>query len=152
VPEHGLLTNDEVQNERVLPGATVVETPSWDASHTTVLVAVQSPRIREGLVAILGALDGFQVVAEASSDEEAVELARTYRPRLALVDQELSDDCSWWTIQALQSEGLVQVVVALGRHCDGLTAQLAGAQAYVQMGTAPRDLVQALEIACADGQ
>jgi DNA-binding NarL/FixJ family response regulator len=150
VPRHGLLTEDDAQNERVLPGATIVETPSSEASHTTVLVAVQSECVREGLVAILGALDGFQVVAEASSDVEALDLARTYRPRLALVDQELSDDCSWWTIQALQHEGLAQVVVALGRHCDGLTAQLAGAHAYVQIGTAPRDLVQALETACRD--
>jgi DNA-binding NarL/FixJ family response regulator len=136
------------QNGRVLPGATIVEPASTDASQTTVLVAVQSPRVREALVAMLGALDGFQVVAEAETGEQALELARAYRPRLALVDQELSGYGGWWTIHTLQTERLAKVIVALGRRGDGLTAQLAGAQAYVQMGTAPRDLLHALVSAC----
>ncbi|HYW89700.1 MAG TPA: response regulator [Chloroflexota bacterium] len=111
---------------------------------TTVLVAVQSPQVREGLVAMLGALDAFEVVAEACSDEQAIELARQMRPQLALIDQELSGHGGWWTINALQREQLADVIVALGRRGEGLFAQLAGAQAYVQMGCAPRELLSAV--------
>ena len=32
------------------------------------LVAVRSPQVREGLAAMIGALDGFRVVAEAASE------------------------------------------------------------------------------------
>jgi DNA-binding NarL/FixJ family response regulator len=109
-----------------------------------VLVAVQSPQVREGLVAMLGALDAFEVVAEASNDEQAIELARQMRPQLALIDQELSGHGGWWTINALQRERLADVIVALGRRGEGLFAQLAGAQAYVQMGCAPRELLSAV--------
>jgi two-component system, NarL family, invasion response regulator UvrY len=108
---------------------------------------VQSPEVREGLVAMLGALDGFQVVGEADSYDEVVEFARRLRPQLALIDQDLSGHGGWWAIQALRTEELVDVIVALGRRADGLLAQLAGAHAYVQIGCAPRDLLSVLELA-----
>ena len=96
---------------------------------------------------MLGAVDGFQVVGEASTGEQALELARRFRPHLALVDQELAGLGGWWTINALQTERLAQVVVALGWRGDGVLAQVAGAQAYVQMGTAPRELLSSVEAA-----
>jgi response regulator NasT len=118
-------------------------------SATTVLVAVASAQVREALVAILGTLDGFRVVAEADSDEGAIEAARSHRPRLALVEPELSGSGGWWAIQQIQAERLADVVVALGRRADGVLARLCGAQSYVQIGTAPRELLNALEAAMA---
>jgi DNA-binding NarL/FixJ family response regulator len=119
--------------------------------ETTVLVAVDSARVREALVAMLGALDGFRVVAEAANDVAAVEAARTHRPHLALVDTELSGWAGWWAIQCMQAERLVPVVVALGRRANGLLARHVGARIYVQMGTSPRDLLSALQAAVANG-
>jgi DNA-binding NarL/FixJ family response regulator len=124
------------------------ETSALPASrpNTTVLVAVQSAQVREALVAMLGALDRFTLVAEADNDEAAVEAARSLCPDLALIEPELSDCGGWWAIKQIQAEHLAGVVVALGRRpdCGGL-AQLVGAQTYVQLGTSPRDLLQALE-------
>jgi DNA-binding NarL/FixJ family response regulator len=128
-------------------GHAVVQEPG-DAQPTTVLVAVQSATVREGLVAMLGALEGFQVVAEADCSDQALELARNWRPQLAVVDQEL--DCQCWTIRVMQDEGLASVIVAIGRRAESLTAELAGAQAYVQVGTAPRELLGALQAALRD--
>ena len=71
------------------------------ASTTTVLVAVESNQVREGLVAMLGAVDGFKVVAEAATDEAAVEAARTHRPFLALVELELSGCGGFWAIRQI---------------------------------------------------
>ena len=116
---------------------------------TTVLVAVESAQVREALVAMLGALDGFRVVAEADTDEAAIEAARAQRPQLALVEPELSGCGGWWVIQQIRAEHLASVVVALGRRADGALAQIVGAQSYVQMGTSPRDLLCALEAAIA---
>ena len=116
---------------------------------TTVLVAVGAPQVREALVAMLGALDGFRVVAEADSDEAAVEAARCQRPRLALIDAELSNCGGWWAIQQIKQEGLAGVVVALGRRAEAGLAQMVGAQSYIQMGISPRDLLSALQAAIA---
>src|SRR3712207_2253717 len=89
------------------------------STETTVLVAVESACVREALVAILSALDGFQVVAEAASGEEAVELARQVRPHLVVIDQELSDSGPW-AIQCMQREQLARRIIALGRNYDGV--------------------------------
>jgi DNA-binding NarL/FixJ family response regulator len=123
--------------------------PGREGLETTVLVAVQSAHVREALVAMLGAIDGFRIVAEADNDEAAIDAARRQRPRLALVEPELSDCRGWWAIQQIRAERLAGVIVALGRRADARLAQLVGAQSYVQMGVAPRDLLSALEAAIA---
>ncbi|HEX8966360.1 MAG TPA: hypothetical protein VF937_00675 [Chloroflexota bacterium] len=120
-----------------------------EAPETTVLVAVESANVREALVAMLGTLDGFRVVAEADTDDAALDAARRQRPHLALIEPELSGCGGWWAIQQMQSEHLAEVVVALGRRANGALAQLAGAQCYVQMGASPRDLLSALQAAMA---
>jgi DNA-binding NarL/FixJ family response regulator len=143
-----------IQNSKVKPANGALHStsplPAGEKRETTVLVAVESAQVREALVAMLGALDGFRVVAEAANDEAAVEVARTQRPHLALVDTELSGCGGWWAIQQMQAESLVQVVVALGRRADGVLAQHIGAHIYVQMGTSPRDLLSALQAAVAN--
>jgi DNA-binding NarL/FixJ family response regulator len=125
------------------------DAPARGQAATTVLVAVESAQVREALVAMLGALDGFQVVAEADTDHATLDAARRQRPHLALVEPELSNCVGWWVIQQIRAEHLAGVVVALGRRADGGCAQIVGAQSYVQMGTSPRDLLKALEAAIA---
>jgi two-component system, NarL family, invasion response regulator UvrY len=117
------------------------------ASKTTVLVAVESAQVREALVAMLGALDRFRVVAEVDNADEAVEAARSQLPNLALIEPELSGCGGWWAIKEIEAERLAGVVVALGRRADCGQAQLVGARTYVQMGTSPRELLDALEAA-----
>jgi DNA-binding NarL/FixJ family response regulator len=115
-----------------------------------VLVAVRSPRMREALVALIGSLDGFAVVAEASSDEQALDLARRHRPHLALVDQELPGCDGDWAIQRLQRDHLAGAVVAIGRRADGSRrARAVGACAYVQVGAPPAEILRALASALA---
>jgi DNA-binding NarL/FixJ family response regulator len=96
---------------------------------------------------MLGAVDGFRVVAEAATDTDAVELARVHRPYLALVELELSGCGGFWAIRHIESEQLASVVVALGRRAHFSLADLVGAQSYIQMGTSPRDLLSTVEAA-----
>src|ERR1051326_8764876 len=56
--------------------AKVAELSAREAPETTVLVAVGSATVREALVAMLGAIDGFRVVCEADSADAALECAR----------------------------------------------------------------------------
>jgi DNA-binding NarL/FixJ family response regulator len=118
-----------------------------EGPQDTVLVAVESDQVREALVAMLGANDHFRVVAETDSADAALEAARRQRPRLVLIDPEVSNCGGWWVIQQIRLERLACVVVALGRHANGTLAHIAGAHTYVQMGTPPRDLLSAIEAA-----
>jgi DNA-binding NarL/FixJ family response regulator len=120
-----------------------------EGPETTVLIAVESAQVREALVAMLGAIDGFRVVAEAATHEAAMEAARRQRPRLALIEPEMSNCGGWWVIQQIRAEQLACVVVALGQRAEGTLAQLVGAQSYVQIGISPRDLLSTLEAAMA---
>jgi DNA-binding NarL/FixJ family response regulator len=129
--------------------AKVSELSAREAPETTVLVAVGSPKVREALVAMLGAIEGFRVVSEADSADAAIEAARRQRPRLALIEPELSNCGGWWVIQQIRTEQLACVVVALGQRADGTLAQMVGAQSYVQIGVSPRDLLSTLEAAIA---
>jgi DNA-binding NarL/FixJ family response regulator len=115
--------------------------------RTTVLVAVGSAQVREALVAMLGTLERFRIVAEVDNADAAVEIARIERPNLAVVEPELSGCGGWWAIKQMQVERVADVVVALGRRADGALAQLVGARTYVQMGASPRDVLDAVETA-----
>ena len=125
------------------------ELQARETPETTVLVAIASATVREALVAMLGAIGGFHVVCETDSAEAALECARRQRPRLALIEPELSNCGGWWAIQQIRAEQLACVVVGLGKRADGTVAQMAGAQSYVQIGTSPRDLLSTLEAAVA---
>jgi DNA-binding NarL/FixJ family response regulator len=117
-----------------------------------VLVAVQSAAVREALVAMLGANDGLEIVGEAATDEQGLELARELRPHLALIEQEISGCCGWWLIRSIHHERLAQVVVALGLRGDDSAAMQAGADAYIQVGTSPREVLRAVELALASAR
>jgi DNA-binding NarL/FixJ family response regulator len=123
-------------------------TPS-SVESTTVMVAVESAQVREALVAMLGALDGFQVVAETANGDQALEMARVTRPQLVLIDQGLSGHCGPWVIQCMRREQVAGVIVAIGRGADGSQARLAGACDYIQIGCPPRDVVSAVRQAIA---
>lgn len=125
------------------------ELSAREGPETTVLIAVASAKVREALVAMLGAIEGFRVVCEVDTADAAIEGARRQRPRLALIEPELSDCGGWWVIQQIRADKLACVVVALGTRAHAALAELAGAQGYVQMGSSPRDLLDALEAAIA---
>jgi DNA-binding NarL/FixJ family response regulator len=114
-----------------------------------VLVAVSSQQVREALVAMIGALEGFRVVAEATSADQALHLARTLLPALAVVDEDFVDCGSSWTIQRLCEERLAEAVVAIGWRANGAyRARAAGADLYLEMGGSPDDVLHALRNAC----
>ena len=101
--------------------------------------------MREALAALIGSLDGFAVIGEVGCDEQALDLARRSRPRLAIIDQELPGCQYERTVERLQDEGLVDAVIAIGLRADGgMRARAAGARAYVQVGAAPADIQRAL--------
>jgi chemotaxis response regulator CheB len=59
------------------------------SATVSVLVADDSPIFRAAAVAVVEATPGFEVVATCGSGSQAVEIAASLRPELALLDQNM---------------------------------------------------------------
>jgi DNA-binding NarL/FixJ family response regulator len=104
--------------------------------------------VRQGLVALLGRREGFQVVAEAGTAAEAVDLARRYEPEVVVMDVRLPDASGIEACREIRAELPQTRVVILTSYPDEdavLSAIVAGASGYLLKQTRARDLVAAIE-------
>jgi DNA-binding NarL/FixJ family response regulator len=104
--------------------------------------------VRQGLVALLQRRPGFQVVAEAGSVAEAVEMARRHEPDLVVLDVRLPDGSGIEACREIRAELPATRVVMLTSFPDEeavLSAIVAGASGYLLKQIRARDLVVALE-------
>ena len=107
---------------------------------TRVLIADDHPLFRVGLAYALRAR-GFDVVAEAENGRHAVDLARTHRPELAVLDvrmPELDGVEACAALVALDPAPLVVMLTTFEEPALIAAARRAGATAYLSKETAPR--------------
>lgn len=114
---------------------------------TRVLIADDHPLFRVGLAYALRAR-GFDVVAEAENGRHAVELARTHRPELAVLDVRMPEidgveACA--ALIGLEPAPLVVMLTTFEEPALIAAARRAGATAYLSKETAPRRLAETLE-------
>jgi DNA-binding NarL/FixJ family response regulator len=109
-----------------------------------VLVADDHPLVRSGLVATFAAEEDLEVVAQAASGREAVELFRRHRPDVALIDLRMPGLDGADAAARICAEFPGARVVMLSSF-DGdediHRAFAAGAVTYVLKETSPGDLV-----------
>ena len=117
-------------------------------SERTVVVAEDESLIRLDVMETLTD-HGFRVIGEAADGEKAVELARTLRPSLVVMDVKmpLLDGIS--AAEIIYKERLAPVVLLTAFSQRELVerASEAGALAYVVKPFGPNDLIPAIEIA-----
>jgi DNA-binding NarL/FixJ family response regulator len=104
--------------------------------------------VRQGLVAMLSRRPNFQVVAEAGTAAEAVEMARRYQPELVIMDVRLPDGSGIEACREIRAELPQTRVVILTSYPDEeavFSAIVAGASGYLLKQVRGRDLVAALE-------
>ena len=104
--------------------------------------------VRQGLVAMLQRRPGFQVVAEAGTAAEAVEMARRHQPDLVVMDVRLPDGSGIEACREIRAEMPGTRVVILTSYPDEeavFSAIVAGASGYLLKQVRGRDLVAALE-------
>ena len=104
--------------------------------------------VRQGLVALLERREHFQVVAEAGTAAEAVEMARKFEPDLIIMDVRLPDGSGIEACREIRAEFPTTKVVILTSYPDEeavLSAIIAGASGYLLKQIRGRDLVSALE-------
>ncbi len=118
-----------------------------DRQHR-LLVVDDHEVVRQGLVAMLQRRPGFQVVAEAGTAAEAIEMARRYQPDLVIMDVRLPDGSGIEACREIRAEIPGTRVVILTSYPDEeavFSAIVAGASGYLLKQVRGRDLVAALE-------
>ena len=68
-----------------------VQTTETHRGPLRLLIVDDHEVVRQGLVALLGRREGFQVVAEAGSVAESIEQARKFEPDVVVMDVRLPD-------------------------------------------------------------
>jgi DNA-binding NarL/FixJ family response regulator len=118
-----------------------------------VLIADDHPMVREGLRSILRS-DGIEVVAEASSGREAIELALKVKPSIVLMDVRMPD------LDGLEATRLLHdkqpalpviIVTTYENPAYKAKALAAGAAGYILKGTSRDELLHAVRAAAEGG-
>ena len=123
-------------------------TDQTDARPLRLLVVDDHEVVRQGLVSLLDRREHFQVVAEAGTAAEAVEMARKFEPDLVVMDVRLPDGSGIEACREIRAEFPSTRVVILTSYPDEeavLSAIIAGASGYLLKQIRSRDLVSALE-------
>lgn len=116
---------------------------------TTILLADDQALIRSGVRAILDLEPDLTVVGEAATGEQAVELARSLRPDVVIMDVRMPEgDGLWATEQICGTPGLheTKVLVLTTFELDEYVfrALRAGASGFLGKGGDPGDIPQAI--------
>jgi len=105
-----------------------------DSQAVAVLIVDDQAPFRRAAAAVVRVTGGFEVVGEADSGEEAVELARTLAPQLVLMDINMGGISGIEATRRITAAAPDVVVVLLSTYrADDLPADAAtsGAVAYV---------------------
>lgn len=108
---------------------------SPDAARVRVLVADDSHQIREALCQLIDDDDGLELVGQAVDATTAVELARTARPDVVVLDGRMPGGGGAAALGALSAEQPDVAVIVLSAY-DDLQSRidLAGADRFVSKG------------------
>ena len=116
-------------------------------NRISILIADDHSLIRQGLKQILELEKDITVVAQASNGSEAVQLARTYRPDVILMDINMPGTNGLQAIKEIKQEKLESRVIVLTIHEDReylfKTLQM-GAEGYVLKDAEPSVLIEAI--------
>ena len=102
------------------------------------------PLLREGIAAVIEGQEGLELVAEASSGEEAIERYRTHRPDLTLMDLQMPGIGGIASIEGIRAEfpdARILVLTTYRGDVQALRAFRAGAQGYLLKSELRKDML-----------
>ena len=117
-------------------------------SEIRILLADDHTVIRKGLRLLLERQPGFRVIAEAADGRQAVELAGSENPDVAILDVGMPNLNGIEAARQLSSRFPTTAIVILSMHSDEsyvLRALKAGARAYLLKDSAESDLIAAVQ-------
>jgi len=113
-----------------------------------VLLADDHDIVRRGLRDLIEEHPGWKVCAEASNGREAIELALTHRPHIAIIDLTMPELNGMEAIRRIRGVAPETEILAFTMHDSEeivRTVLAAGARGYLLKSDAARQLVPALE-------
>jgi DNA-binding NarL/FixJ family response regulator len=116
---------------------------------TRILLADDHTLLRQGLRRILESHADFQVVAEASSGIEAVELAQKFQPDVAVVDVAMKELNGIEATAQILRHSPDTAVLMLSMYSDEryvLRSVKAGARGYLLKDSVEEDLIRAIQL------
>jgi len=120
------------------------------SSHSApirVVLADDHPLLRQGVAALLADQPDIRLLAEASTGREAIELFRTHRPDLALMDLQMPDMNGIDAMIAIRSEFPEARFIVLTTYTGDVQivrALRAGARAYLLKSLLHRELLDTI--------
>jgi NarL family two-component system response regulator LiaR len=112
-----------------------------------VLIADDHYVVRQGLAALLAPRNGMEVVGEAATGREAVNLARTLQPDVILMDMIMPEMTGPEAISLIKQENpdaRILVLTSFGESKQVSAAIQAGALGYLLKDSSPDDLLHAI--------
>ncbi|MFJ9692402.1 response regulator [Kitasatospora sp. NPDC101183] len=116
-----------------------------------VVVADDQALVRAGLVGIVAAGGGFEVVGEAADGAQAVRLARTAHPDVVLMDIRMPGTDGLAATRRVTAESAARVLILTTFDLDEYIygALRAGASGFLLKSTRPEDLLTAIRVVAA---
>ena len=114
-----------------------------------IVLADDHALFRAGLAALLEAESRFEVVGEASTGEEAVDLARSLKPEIVVMDLSMPGTNGLEATRRIAALGLDTRVLVLTVHAEEeylVPVVEAGASGYLTKTSADTDLIEALKV------
>lgn len=106
--------------------------------------------VRQGIRALLTPLDGVEIVGEGANADDAVSLARSVRPDVVLIDQNITGDGLRATRTIKEDFPHIEVIIMTDRldEAKALRAIEAGATGYILKDIPVTNLAAALKSVC----
>ena len=112
-----------------------------------VLSVDDHPLLREGIAALVGNQTDMRLVAEASNGREAIELFRTHRPDIRLMDLKMPEMSCIDAMISIRGEFPDARIIVLTTHAGDVQvsrALRAGARAYLLKGSLRKELLDTI--------
>jgi two-component system response regulator NreC len=114
-----------------------------------ILLADDHKMLRDGLRALLEEEDDMQVIGEAGSVQETIQLTVKMMPDVVIMDLGMPGGSGLDAIKDIRGKGLPVRIVVLSMHSGRemvMEALQAGCDGYVPKSTAHTDLIQAIRV------
>lgn len=122
-------------------------------THATNLIRILSvddhPLLRSGIGTLIATQPDMQLVGEASTGKEAVQLHRELHPDVTLIDLQMPDMSGLDAIIAIRSEDPTARIIVLTTYSGDVLAQRAlkaGAQAYVLKSLVRTEILNTIRV------
>jgi DNA-binding NarL/FixJ family response regulator len=116
--------------------------------ETTIMIVEDHPLFSRGLSSLISTQGGYSIIGEAKNSAEALELVRSKKPHLAIVDLNLGDEDGLDVIKEMKALDPDIIVLVLSMHDERYYAERvlgAGGRGYIMKAEAGDKVIEAIK-------